>query len=394
VKILLVEFTSAVSGGERSLLELIQGLRREHDLNLACPHGPLANLAAAFGVRVLPIPASQLTFRIHPRHTPRGLAGMARAAGRLHSIVRSVSPGVVHANSIRAGLLAIPAARGVSPVVVHCRDALPKGIVGAAVRTAILTGAEGVVAISAHVAKNLAGEDWAHRRVTVVDNAVDLERFDPALLPRSASRRALDIEADLVVSVIAQITPWKGQDLAIRVLAELRRRGHEALLLLVGDAKFVTPATRYDNRAFDSELRVLVESMNLQGHVRFLGERSDAERILAATDVLLVPSIEEPFGRTIIEAMAMCIPVAATNIGGPPEILRNQIGGRIVRGRDAAAWADTVEELAGWPPDRRAAARATARSRFSRDRHATTMLAVYAGARAQYRSRSLLRASS
>lgn len=384
MRILLVEFTSAVSGAERSLLELVQGLRDEHELTLACPAGPLADRGRRLGIEVLPIPASQLTFRLHPRHTLRGLAGMARAAHRLRAIVRALRPDVVHANSIRAGLLAIAAARGGSPVVVHCRDALPRGPAGATVRAGVLAGADCVVAISRHVATSFAGAGWAGRRITVIDNAVDLARFDPAALPASACRSALGLEdGALVLSVIAQITPWKGQDLAIRTLAELRRRGREALLLIVGEAKFVGASTRHDNRAFERELHALVEALGLAGHVRFLGERSDPERILAATDVLLVPSTEEPFGRTIIEAMAMGVPVAATSVGGPREILHDGLGGRTVEGRDAAGWADAVEELAGRCAERRKAARAATAARFSRERHAAAMLAVYAQAAAR-----------
>lgn len=389
MRILLVEFTSAVSGGERSLLELVQGLRDEHELTVACPPGPLADRARELGVQVLPIPASQLTFRLHPRHTVRGLAAMARAVHRLRALVRAVRPDVVHANSIRAGLLAIPAARGISAVVVHCRDALPGGPVGTLVRAAVLAGADGVVAISRHVAESFAGAGWARRGVTVVDNAVDLIRFDPAALPASACRLRLGLEDGLVLSVIAQITPWKGQDLAIATLAELRRRGHAATLLVVGEAKFVDVATRHDNRGFERDLHALVQALGLAGRVRFLGERSDPERILAASDVLLVPSTEEPFGRTIIEAMAMGVPVAATSIGGPPEILRDGIGGRIVVGRNATAWADAVEELARWSRDRRNTARTAAEERFSRERHTGAMLSVYSRAAVRCARRSV-----
>jgi len=377
MRILFVEFTSAVSGAERSLLELVRGLRADHEVMLACPAGPLAGLAVELGVRVFPIPASQLTFRLHPVHTPRGLADMAGAAWQLGRVVRRLRPSVVHANSIRAGLVAIPAARGVSPIVVHCRDMLPRGVAGRVVRTAIRGGADQVVAISWHVATTFADGNSADGRVTVVHNGVDLTRFDPAAISRPASRSALDVDGHFVVSVVAQITPWKGQDLAIRTLAELRRRGVDALLLVVGEAKFVGAATSFDNRAFERELHALVDELHVGEHVRFLGDRSDPERVLAATDALLVPSTEEPFGRTIIEAMAMGVPVAATSVGGPPEILCDGTGGLVVSSRAPESWADVVEELAAWPPERLAASRVVVASRFSRARHTAAMLNVY-----------------
>ena len=385
VKILIVEFSSVMSGAERSLLELVQGLRADHMVTVACPAGPLADRVAELGVPVIAIPASQLTFRLHPRHTVRGIVGMARAAHRLRELVKTERPDVVHANSIRAGMLAIVGARGVSPTVVHCRDALPRGLVGAGVRRVVLGGADHVIAISRHVATSFGGAGWQDRPITVIDNAVDLGHFDPSVLSRVTCRSALGIETnELVLSVIAQITPWKGQDLAIRTLGELRRRDHDARLLVVGEAKFVGAATRHDNVAYERELHALVSSLALDEHVVFLGERPDPERILGATDVLLVPSTEEPFGRTIIEAMAMGVPVAATSVGGPPEILGDGRGGRVVRGRDVAVWADCVEELAAvWSQDLRATARAAAAARFSREHHTDAVLSVYGAAAAR-----------
>ncbi len=388
MRILLVEFTSAISGAERSLLELLVGLREEHELFLACPAGALADRARGLGAEVLAIPASQLTFRLDPRHTPAGITAMIRASRSLRGVVRSVDPAIVHANSIRAGMLAIPAARRRAPVVVHCRDELPRGPAGAAVRIGVLAGADRVVAISRYVATSFAGGGWTGRRVSVVDNAVDLGRFDRSALPVAACRAELAPRTGLVLSVIAQITPWKGQDLAIRTLAELRGRGHDVHLLVVGEAKFVGPATRHDNRAFERDLHALVARLELGDHVSFVGERSDPERVLAATDVLLVPSTVEPFGRTIIEAMAMGVPVAATNAGGPPEIMGDGLGGELVDGRDPATWADVVEVLAERSAADRDAARSAAAQRFSRERHTAAMLAIYAGEVARRRSRA------
>ena len=73
----------------------------------------------------------------------------------------------------------------------------------------------------------------------------------------------------------------------------------------------------------------------------------------------------------------MGVPVAATSVGGPAEILADGVGGRVVRGRDPAMWADAVQELAAWPPPRRAAARDAVAAGYSRDQHVAAALAVY-----------------
>jgi L-malate glycosyltransferase len=380
MRILLVEHTSVVSGGQRSMLELIRALAPDHDVALACPSGELDGAARRAGVRVLSIPESQVTFRLTWRHSGPAMMRMLAAAWRLRRIVARERPAILHANSVRAGLIAILALLR-TPLVVHCRDVLPDGRVGRAIRWVVLARADRVVAISRHVARRFAGPGWRARKVRVVDNAVDVGRFDPGRIDRSMARASLGVRARPVLSVIAQITPWKGQDLAIRVLEALGDAAPDAVLLIAGRPKFVAQTTRYDNLAYERDLHELANNPRLDGRVHFLGERDDPERVLAATDVLLVPSIEEPFGRTIIEAMAMGVPVAAGRDGGPAEIVRDGTDGLLVDGRDPARWAVAVAQLLNWPADRRRAARGHAGERFSASRHARVMLEVYNEAR-------------
>ena len=63
---------------------------------------------------------------------------------------------------------------------------------------------------------------------------------------------------------------------------------------------------------------------------------------MRALDVLLLPSWEEPFGRALIEAMALGVPVVATNVGGPPEIVEDGREGYLVAPREPAAWAQAI----------------------------------------------------
>jgi len=167
--------------------------------------------------------------------------------------------------------------------------------------------------------------------VRVVYNAVDLGRFDPATIDRTRAREALGLAPDVhALGVVSQITPWKAQDDAIRILASVRSAGLNARLLVVGDAKFTVGSIRYDNEVFESSLRELVRELGVEEHVDFLGDRRDVPEILSALDLVLVPSWEEPFGRIVIESMAMETPVIATNVGGPGEILDPQEAGLLL----------------------------------------------------------------
>ena len=90
--------------------------------------------------------------------------------------------------------------------------------------------------------------------------------------------------------------------------------------------------------------------------------------MLRAIDVLLVPSWEEPFGRTVVEAMAMEVPVLATSEGGPAESLREGVDGHLLPPRDPAAWVEPAARLLSDPALRAEmgrAGRARAAEQFS-----------------------------
>jgi glycosyltransferase involved in cell wall biosynthesis len=221
-------------------------------------------------------------------------------------------------------------------------------------------------------------------RVEVVHNPVDLRRWDPDRLDRRQARADLAREGigdgPLVLALVAQLTPWKGQDTAVEALGLLAREGVDAHLLLIGSAKFVSSSTRFDNRAYLAGLESQVAGLGLATRVHFLGERSDVPELLSAADVLLLPSWEEPFGRALIEAMALRVPVVATEVGGPPEILSDGREGFLVPPRRPRAWAEALRRFAR-DPALAAAMGAAGRERvereFSLERHVAGMVEVY-----------------
>jgi glycosyltransferase involved in cell wall biosynthesis len=374
IRVLAVEHGRELGGGQRSLLELLRTLRREYEVVLACPAGPLAEAAAGLEVPTVPMPESQLAFRLQLRATPEQFLRMVRARQALRNHLGRLQPDVVHANSLRAGLLT-GGFQHAAPTVVHCRDLLPGGLAASAVRMVVLRGNSGAIAVSRAVAARLGGKHWTRRSIAVIDNPVDLERFDPARWEKEEMRRKLGLDGSPVLGIVAQITPWKGQIRAVHVLEQVRRARPTAQLLIVGGTKFVSAATSYDNRAYERELHAVIEQLGLRAAVRFLGEREDVERIMATLDVVLVPSTEEPFGRSVIEALAMGVPVVATNNGGPAEVIRPGMDGVLLPPDDVAAWAHAVLVMAR--RGRRLESREYALRRFSPARHAAEVTAVY-----------------
>jgi L-malate glycosyltransferase len=380
VRILYVNHTARVSGAERSLLDLIGALPGSHLPLLACPEGELSERARRRGVATVPIPAADAGLRAHPVHAARAAVATARGAITVARAARRHDVAAVHANSVRSGLIALLASRlGAPAPVVHLRDCLPATAVTDRIRRAVDRRAAAVVANSAHTAAAWGGSG-SHRPLDVVPSPVDLSRFDPALVSRSRTRRALGLPevGGPVLGVVGQLTPWKGQDDAIRVTALLRTQYPDVRLLVAGDVEFDAPGTSHDNRTYAASLVALAQSLGVAGAVRFLGRREDVPALISALDVLLVPSWEEPLGRTVLEGMAMGRPVVATSCGGPRELLDHGHTGWLAPPRDPEAWAATVTRALHGDAQRRVGeAAAVAVRAYGLDRHVSGVLAIY-----------------
>ncbi len=380
MRVLYVSHTAQVSGGERSLLELLGALPAAVQAHVATPRGLLASEVGELGIATTPITGTAGSLRPHPLHTPLTIGQLALTAAQVGRAARRWHAEILHANSIRAGIvLGLARARGAR--VVHVRDCLPPGALSGWALRLIAATATTVVANSRYTASSvLAVAPGA--RVEVVHNAVDLARFDPARIDRPAARARLEGVAPgrLLLGVVAQLSPWKGQDTAIEALALLRERGVDAQLLLIGSAKFLARSTRYDNEAYLRRLRALTHAAGLDERVSWLGEREDVPELIRALDILLLPSWEEPFGRAAIEAMAMEVPVIATSVGGPAEILTDGREGLLLAPREPRAWAQAIHTLAR-DAERRAqmgrAGRLRAQQGFTLAAHVAAILDVY-----------------
>jgi glycosyltransferase involved in cell wall biosynthesis len=381
VRALYVNHTAAISGAERSLLGLLAALPDTVHPTVAAPRGPLSGAVEELGIPLAPIVGTAGSLRLHPLHTPRALAELSAAAWQVRRLARRHRPDVVHANSIRAGVVLALARLAPTATVVHARDCLPPGPVATATLRLIAASATTVVANSRYTAAAVRAAA-PQARLEVVHNPVDLARWDPARIDRARARDRLGAagERRLLLGVVAQLSPWKGQDTAIQALRVLCEEGVDAHLLLIGSAKFRARATRFDNEGYVARLRALVVEAGLQERVSWLGEREDVPELVRALDVLLLPSWEEPFGRALIEAMALGVPVIATSVGGPAEIVVDGREGYLLGPREPRAWARAIRRIAEDPERGRlmgCAGRRRVEQAFTVAHHVAAMREVY-----------------
>ena len=199
-----------------------------------------------------------------------------------------------------------------------------------------------VVAISRAVREELCssvGLDAA--RVPLIASAVDTRAFRPDANARGRVLREFGLDdRALVIGIAAQLIPRKGHDLLLRVLPELVRRAPRAQLLCFGQGP---------QRA---RLERLVAKLKLAPHVRFVGFRADFPELLPGLDLLVHPAVREGLGVAVLEAMAACVPVVATAVGGIVDAVTDGVEGLLVAPGDGPGLAAAVERLIESEDDR------------------------------------------
>lgn len=178
------------------------------------------------------------------------------------------------------------------------------------------------------------------RRVKVIYNSVNPERFSSLVPPLLRSTLGIPSDARVLTS-IGRLEEQKDMGTFLRACAIVRKRFGSAPLriLIVG-----TGTQR-------QELEALVDELGLTSETRFLGWRRDIEMVLALTDIFVLTSIREGLPNVVLEAMASGKPVVASRAGGTPETVVGGVTGFIVSPRDAPGCAEVICRLLDNPAE-------------------------------------------
>lgn len=145
--------------------------------------------------------------------------------------------------------------------------------------------------------------------------------------------------AEVLVGVVGRIEPWKGQDIAVRMLAHLLSRGLDVHLVLFGERRSPTWPE------FGKQVTALAHELGVADRVTFTGHVTDVPTALPALDALVCASREEGFGLAAVEAMAAGVPVVSTRCGGPEDVVEHERTGLLVPVDDPLRLAAAVERL-------------------------------------------------
>jgi L-malate glycosyltransferase len=398
--VLYVNHTSVIGGAEHALLEHLRIMPLVLGAGpVLCPPGELADTLERRGIKVIVIRGTAVSFRLTIRSLARGGLDFVASAWAIRRAARETGCQIVHANSIRAGLLGCFARLiGGPSVIVHVHDVLPPGPLSRLVRSLLLRRAAGLVGVSDFTrAAFVEGLHAASTPFPVIHNPLDIEGLIAQAPQRAEARSSLELPAEApILGIVGQITPWKSQHTVIKAMPKVLEAFPNAQLLIVGEPRFVGPSTRYDNRAYRAELEATVDELGLASAVHFLGHRDDVPVIMRALDLMLLPSLVEPLARVALEAMVLGTPILATIVGGLPEVIEEGRTGFLAPPRDVAAWTARIVELLGDQPQLAVIAeqaRDTIISRMGAQRYVEQMTFLYAQVQEQ-RPRSSRRESA
>jgi glycosyltransferase involved in cell wall biosynthesis len=354
-----------IGGAEQQLLELVRGLDKRRFRPIVAPLYPGGPLEPEFAA----VPGAELlSLNRHGKYDPSPLWRVAR-------LLRQRNVEIVHPFvSPSTFFVLLPALLLGTPVKVvaergGARRARPRGArVYEAVERRLARHADVAVANSEAGRGMLLRAGLPRRKTHVVPNGLNPDRLRVDAARVAAIRAELAAPKDgPVVGILATLKPAKGHDVFLRAAARIHARRPEAAFAIVGDGPL------------RGQLGDLARALGLSERVRFFGFQRQVAEYLAACDVLVSSSRDnEGHSNSILEAMALGVPVVATDIGGSAELVADRRTGLLVPVDDDAALATAVERVLAEPSEAAAMAsraRALVASRFGQ----AQMVARYQG---------------
>jgi len=401
-RILFLSPSGSLGGAENALLYLLRAIREafpdvESHL-LVADDGPLVTAACDLGVptTALPLPGRIAVLGEHglshrgswrARLTLghgllRGSAEGWRYVRKLRGSIERIGPDLIHSNGIKTHLLA--RLTGVRiPIVWHLHDFLHDRPLTRLLLCRATRGVRAGLAVSQAVVDDVRAT-FGRLGLQVMHNAVDVDRFRPAPADGSALDRLADIRPGasgvLRIGLVATYARWKGHDVFLAAAARLAQARPDLRLrfYIVGGSIYRTRASQFT----EDELRGMVTKFGLSDCVSLIPFQKDTADIYRMLDVVVHASTKpEPFGLTIVEAMACARPVIVSAAGGALELFRDGVDAIGFPPGNAEQLSERLALLADNPILRDKLGRAgrqTALDRFSLDRFVADVRRIFA----------------
>lgn len=342
-KVLFIITKSNLGGAQRYVFDIATALPREaFDVVTLCgaaqgseSAGPLIDMLKSAGIRTIFVP--EMTRDVRALNDIRAFLSIIRT-------IRAERPDIVHLNSSKAGGLGALAARlSRVPRIVFTSHGLaydePRFILS---RIAIILAtwmtfllSHRIICISKDTTHRAARLPFCAKKVSLVYNG--LRAFE--ILEREKAQIQLlsvcpDIPTDVPwIGTISELVPNKGLSYALKACEILRRSDERFVFLILGSGEL------------QQSLTALIAERGLTEHVRLLGYVAHASKLLKAFDIFTLTSRKEGLPYVLLEAGYAALPVAATNIPGINDIVKDGESGALCPPNDPELFAHSLSEL-------------------------------------------------
>jgi len=321
-------------GAEATLDHLIQhrAVTGVEWLVVFLENGPMVERFRAEGVEVHIVEAGRL----------RDVLKMGRCIVQLAHLFQTRRVDAVLSWMTKAQLYAGPAAWWAGCPAVWFQHAFPADVHWMD-RLATALPAEGVLTCS-QAGADLQSTLRPRRPTRVVHPGVDLSRFDPdAFPPKDVLRETLGLPTGVpIVGIVGRLQRWKGIHVFIDALAKVRTAHPDVVGAIVGGKHPFEPE-------YSESLRRQIDQRGLSDAIMMPGFQTNIAEWMHAFDVFVHASDREPFGLVVVEAMAMGLPVVASDAAGPTEIITEGVDGLFAPFEDDAALADQIRRYLDHP---------------------------------------------
>lgn len=322
----------AIGGMKNHLIGILENIDRErYEPMVFSPFDQsLKNVAADLEVAFIEV---DIPDRINPVRD-------IKAIWALRKRFKEIRPDIVHIHGNKSALIGRIAAKRIAPVIVTVHNFLEEsqkgfmGFVARSVERFFSNWSERIICVSGALRKNLMRTYRISRqRIDCIPNGLDFDQWEN-MLDKKQARELLGFDPDSkYIGIVGRLVDFKGHKYAIDAIPEIIELDPTIKLVIVGDGP---------NK---EQLESQVAELGIGSQVVFLGQVDDVKKIYSALDYFLFPSLNEPFGIAILEAMVSELPIIASNAGAVGEILENEETGLLVRPMNSQDIARKVKEL-------------------------------------------------
>lgn len=338
IKILHIHTLPIISGSGINTFLSMKGIKNDDiSMTLACaPGGPLLDLVRDEGMEVITFPDM-----VQPIVPLKDIT----ATINLYRHIKKNRYHIVHTHNSKAGFIGRLAAKlaGV-PVIIHTvhgfafhdQEPLWRRMLFRNLERMASAWCDRMIFISRPLI------DWALKekitpshKFVKIHSGIELDRFQPVSDgEKKQTKIKLGVNpGDPVAGIVSKLWEGKGHKVLIKAFKELRKDLEKAKLFIVGEGYL------------EDELRSYAEELGISKSIVFTGFRSNVSEVMACFDISVLPSFFEGMGRVLLEAMAMKIPVIASNVGGIPDLVKNNKNGILVTPGDVSELAEAMKKL-------------------------------------------------